>query len=184
LWSIALAPDLQPTLTGKTVLIRPLQATDWPALFAAASDPKIWEVHPARDRYQEKVFRDFFDAAMRSGSAFAFVERQSGTVIGSSRYHDLKPESSEIEIGWTFLVRRLWGGDTNREIKRLMLGHAFTFVDKVVFWVGETNGRSQRAMEKIGGVRRPQLQSRPPLGPHAVYEITKAGFAANPLWRD
>ena len=120
---------------------------------------------------------------MRTGSAFAFVERESGKIVGSSRYHDLKPESSEIEIGWTFLIRRLWGGGVNREIKRLMLDHAFTFVDTVVFWVGETNGRSQRAMEKIGGVRRPELQSRPPMGPHVIYEITKTAFAADPFWQ-
>jgi RimJ/RimL family protein N-acetyltransferase len=176
-------PDLQPTLTGKKILIRPLRETDWPELFAAASDPKIWEVHPAPHRYQEKVFRDFFDGAMRSGSAFAFVERDSGAVVGSSRYHGFKPESGEIEIGWTFLVRRLWGGGVNREIKRLMLAHAFTFVDTVVFFVGETNWRSRRAMEKIGGVPRPQMESRPPMGPHVIYEITKAGFAANPFWQ-
>jgi RimJ/RimL family protein N-acetyltransferase len=178
-------PDLQPTLAGKTVLIRPLQATDWPALLAAASDPKIWEAHPVHDRYQEKVFREYFDGAMRSSSAFALVERASGAIIGSSRYHDYKQNVSEVEIGWTFLIRRLWGGDANREIKRLMLGHAFTFVETVAFLVGEHNGRSQRAMEKIGGVRRPQLKSRPSTGgAHVVFEITKLKFIADKFWRD
>jgi RimJ/RimL family protein N-acetyltransferase len=177
-------PDLQPNLTGETILIRPLLASDWTELFAAASDPKIWEVHPARDRYREEVFRDFFDVALRSGSAFTFIERSSGAVVGSSRYHGFDPQNSEIEIGWTFLVRRLWGTGANREIKRLMLAHAFGFVDTVVFWVGDANGRSQRAMEKIGGVRRRDVQSRPPMGPHLIYEITKPGFAANLYWRE
>jgi RimJ/RimL family protein N-acetyltransferase len=177
-------PDLQPTLTGETVLIRPLKAQDWPDLFAAASDPKIWELHPVRDRYQEKVFREYFDGAMQSGSAFAFVERASGTLIGSSRYHGYKPEVSEIEIGWTFLVQRLWGGSSNREIKRLMLGHAFAFADTVVFLVGEHNWRSQRAMEKIGGICRAKLESRPSTGgSHVVFEITKAKFAADKSWQ-
>ena len=65
-----------------------------------------------------------------------------------------------------------------------MLGHAFTFVDTVVFWVGQENWRSQRAMEKIGAVRRPEFASRPDAGgPHVVFEITKQAFAANPYWR-
>jgi N-acetyltransferase len=172
-------------LTGKTVLIRPLQAADWPELFAAASDPKIWEVHPVSHRYQEPIFREYFDGALRSASAFVFVERASGAIIGSSRYHEYKPDVREVEIGWTFLVRRFWGGSVNREIKRLMLGHAFTFADTVLFMVGEQNWRSQRAMEKIGGIRRPQLESRPSTGgAHVVFEITKSEFVANKFWQD
>lgn len=169
--------DLQPTLTGETVLIRPLRTEDWAAMFAAAADPLIWELHPAWDRYKEPVFRQFFESAMDCNSAFAFVERATGSIIGSSRYYGYDAQRSEIEIGWTFLVRKHWGGMTNREIKRLMLSHAFTFVDTVIFWVGETNIRSQRAMEKIGGTRRPGLFSRPPFSePHVVFEITRDGF--------
>lgn len=170
-------PDLQPTLVGETVLIRPLRPEDWPEMFAAASDPLIWELHPARERYKESVFREYFDSAINSKSAFAFIERETGAIIGSSRCHGYDYERGEIEIGWTFLVRRHWGGKTNREIKRLMLDHAFSFAETVVFWVGETNWRSQRAMEKIGGTRRDGLFSRASTGgPHVVFQITKAGF--------
>lgn len=153
-------------------------------MFAVASDPAIWEVHPVRDRYKEAVFRLYFDGAMASKSAFAFTVRTTGAIIGSSRYHDYVPERGEIEIGYTFLVRSRWGGNTNREVKRLMLTHAFSFVDAVLFWVGAENWRSQRAMEKIGGARRPGLFSRPLTpGPHVVFAITKDAFAANPYWR-
>ena len=84
---------------------------------------------------------------------------------------------SEIEIGWTFLVRAFWGGETNSEIKSLMLRHAFTFADTVVFWVAEDNIRSRRAMEKIGGVLREGLFNRElsPV-PHVIYEIRKQDF--------
>jgi N-acetyltransferase len=176
-------PDLQPTLSGDTVLIRPIQVPDWSEMFAAASDPLIWESHPVRDRYKEEVFREYFDGAIRSNSAFAFIERPPGSIIGSSRYHEYQPEKSEIEIGWTFLVRKYWGGSTNREIKRLMLNHAFTFVDTVAFWGGEHNWRSQRAMAKIGGIRRSALGYRPATGgSHIVFEITKENYAANEFW--
>lgn len=168
-------PDLQPTLVGATVIVRPLKAQDWSEMFQAASDPLIWETHPVRDRYTEPVFREYFDGGLATESAFAFIDRTSGAIIGSSRYYGHDAERGEIEIGWTFIVRSHWGGGTNREVKRLMLHHAFTFVETVVFWVGESNWRSQRAMEKIGGVRRPGIVSRPSTGgPHVVFEITKA----------
>ena len=173
----ATPPDLQPTLVGETVLIRPLRTGDWFEMFAAASDPLIWEAHPVWDRYKEAVFREYFDGAITSKGAFALIERATGAIIGSSRFHGYEPERSEIEIGWTFLVREHWGGNTNREVKRLMLNHAFTFVDTVIFWVGENNWRSRRAMEKLGGTRRDGLVCRPSSGgPHVVFEITKAGF--------
>ncbi len=169
-------PDFQPILVGLRVEIRPIRAKDWQEMFAAAADPLIWEVHPVRDRYREPYFREFFDGAVASHMAFAIVDRSSGKIIGSSRYHGHDPERRELEIGWTFLARSHWGGSYNREIKQLMLDHAFGFVDTVVFMVGETNWRSQRAMEKIGGIRRPQLCDRAYHGvttAHVVYEIEK-----------
>ena len=146
-------------------------------MFAAAADPGIWEQHPAPDRYTEPEFRRYFDGAIDSGLAFAFVDRQSGDIIGSSRYHGLDLAQSEIEIGWTFLARKYWGGSYNAEIKQLMLDHAFQYVGTVVFWVGEENLRSRKAMEKIGGVLRDEIQFRDFSGdmPYVVYEIRKNG---------
>jgi RimJ/RimL family protein N-acetyltransferase/uncharacterized damage-inducible protein DinB len=144
---------LQPTLTGELVELRSLRADDFDALYAAASDPRIWEQHPESDRHTRDVFQRYFDGAMASGGAFAVVDRRTGRIIGSSRYHGYDEAAGEIEIGWTFLERAYWGGAYNREMKRLMLDHAFTFVDRVVFLVGPANIRSQRAMEKTGGVR-------------------------------
>jgi RimJ/RimL family protein N-acetyltransferase len=171
-------PDFQPTLTGPTVTIRPISADDWPELFAAGSDPDIWKVHPRFDRYTEPEFRKYFDSGLASKMAFVFVDRSTGELIGSSRYFGHGPELSEIEIGWTFVVRKHWGGATNREVKRLMLDHAFTFVDTVIFWVGEQNWRSQGAMTKIGGVKREGLFTRELSGttPHFIFEIGKSRY--------
>jgi RimJ/RimL family protein N-acetyltransferase len=167
--------DLQPTLQGERVTVRPIVPTDWEAMFAAAADPGIWKLHPATDRYTEPVFREYFAQAVASGSAFAFVDRDDGRLFGSSRYHGLDPLASEIEIGWTFLSRDYWGGSYNLEIKQLLLDHAFKYVDTVVFWVGELNFRSRRAMEKIGGMLRDGVQVRAVSGdtPHVIYEIRK-----------
>ena len=81
------------------------------------------------------------------------IDSKDGQVIGSSRFHGYNKEKSEIEIGWTFLARSRWGGIYNREMKQLMLRHAFKFVNSVIFLVGPENLRSQKAMEKLGGVR-------------------------------
>jgi len=157
-------------------VIRPIHASDWDEMFAVASDPLIWEVHPERNRYQEPLFRKFFEGALEGGAGFAILDRGSGQIIGSSRYHGYNRALSELEIGWTFLSRAYWGGAYNREIKRLMLDHAFRLVESVVFWVGEDNIRSRRAMEKIGGVLRDGVQMREyswgPC-PHVVYEVRK-----------
>ncbi len=144
--------DLQPTLRGSLVHLRPLRDDDWPALFAVAADPDIWAQHPASDRYQEPVFREFFRVAMASQSALIALDAADGRVIGSSRYNDYDATIGEIEIGWTFLARSHWGGRFNGEMKQLMLNHAFQFVERVRFVIGPKNLRSQLAVQRIGGV--------------------------------
>ena len=167
--------DAQPTLTGETVTLSPLRTADWDALFAVAADPLIWEVHPAHDRWQEAVFRRFFADAMASGGCLVIRDNATGAVIGSSRYDRSRVEPGEVEIGWTFLARRYWGGATNREIKTLMIGHALRWFDAAVFYVGESNIRSRRAMEKIGGVLLPDRTIDFDMAgvptPHVVYAI-------------
>jgi RimJ/RimL family protein N-acetyltransferase len=145
--------ELQPELRGDLVALRPLRADDWEALFAVASDPLIWEQHPESDRYKEDVFRRYFQGAIESGGAFLILDAADGRAIGSSRFAGYDERAREIEIGWTFLARSHWGGACNRELKQLMLRHAFQFVDRVLFIVGPRNLRSQRALEKIGAVR-------------------------------
>jgi N-acetyltransferase len=144
--------DLQPTLTGELIELRPLREEDYPALYAVASDPLIWEQHPNSDRYQEAVFKTFFREAMASGGALVAIDKKDGRVIGSSRFANHDAERGKIEIGWTFLARSHWGGAYNREMKRLMLRHASRFVKAVVFVIGPTNYRSRRAVEKLGAV--------------------------------
>jgi RimJ/RimL family protein N-acetyltransferase len=145
--------NLQPHLRGELIELRPLTLEDWDDLFDVASDPLIWEQHPERDRYKEDVFTIFFKEALESGGAFIIIDRKTQQIIGSTRFYGYDPEKSEIEIGWTFLARKYWGGRFNAEMKRLMLNHAFKFVESVVFFVGEDNVRSQKAMENVGAIK-------------------------------
>lgn len=133
--------------------MRPLKEEDYDALFKVASDPLLWEQHPANDRYKEDVFKKLFQQSLQSGGCLIAVENATNEVIGSSRYNGLNERESEIEIGWSFLARRCWGGIYNKEMKKLMLEHAFKFVKTVVFLIGEDNMRSRKAIEKIGGIK-------------------------------
>jgi RimJ/RimL family protein N-acetyltransferase len=144
--------DLQPTLKGRLVELRPLRPDDFEALYAVASDPLIWEQHPVRERYQLDSFRAFFEKSLASAGALLAVDTANGSVIGSSRYR-LDQAKSEVEIGWTFLARSHWGGAYNGEMKRLMIDHALQFVERVIFIVAPDNLRSQKAVERIGGAR-------------------------------
>lgn len=164
--------DLQPRLVGEIVELRPLRDGDFADLYAVAADPLIWAQHPVPTRHQEQTFREFFTDHLASGGALVAIDRRDCRVIGTTRFHGYDPGRSEVEIGWTFLARSHWGGNYNGEMKRLMLTHAFRFVDRVVFLIHPRNARSQRAVEKIGAVRagsRPDGAGRDSL----VYEIRR-----------
>lgn len=175
-------PDLQPTLVGENLLLRPLTEADWEAMYAVASDPMLWEVHPASDRYKEPVFREYFAGAMASRGALAVIERATGGVIGGSRYANFVADRNEIEIGWSFLARNYWGGAYNREMKSLMLTHAFRFFDSIRFNIGATNVRSRRAVEKIGarldGEYIPEAIIGVPPVLHVIYRLNREQAAA------
>jgi len=168
--------DRQPVLKSALLELRPLRSADFTDLYAVAADPLIWEQHPCKDRYLEANFQQFFREALASGGGLIALDAKTRQVIGSSRFHGYDEGKSEIEIGWSFLARSHWGGLYNGEMKRLMLQHAFRFVDFVVLLVGPANLRSQRAVEKIGGLR---VGSRPSGDGHDchLYRLTAAALA-------
>jgi len=133
--------------------IRPLAKSDFDELFEVASDPLIWEQHPSPDRYKKEIFQIYFDGAIQSGTAFIILDKSANKIIGSTRYYDYKKEDSSVAIGYTFLVREYWGGLYNKSSKKLLLDHAFRFVNKVYFHIGTDNMRSQKAILNIGAVK-------------------------------
>ena len=167
--------DYQPILKGELVELRPLCREDYDGLYAVAADPLIWEQHPVRNRHEEATFRLLFEESLASGGCLVAVDTNRKQIIGSSRFHAYDRDRSEVEIGWTFLARSHWGGRYNGEMKRMMLGHAFRFVHCVVFLVGLQNVRSQRAVERIGGVRAGIRQDAGGRDSY-IYQITAEAF--------
>jgi RimJ/RimL family protein N-acetyltransferase len=170
----------QPRLQGERLHLRPVTAEDREPLYAVACDPEVWALHPASDRWQEDVFRAYFEDGLGSGGALVAIDQATGAVIGWSRYDAQFVEPGEIEIGWTFLGRPYWGGVYNGEMKRLMLAHAFRYVDRVVLRIGETNFRSRRAAEKIGARLQDGRRGAEPMPGvvHLFYAVEKADFLA------
>jgi hypothetical protein len=87
----------------------------------------------------------------------------------------MTPRAARSRSAGRLSFAAIGAGAANREVKRLMLDHAFTVVDTVIFWVGESNWRSQGAMTKIGGIKRDGLFTREASGtmPYFIFEIGK-----------
>jgi len=176
--------EWQPTLVGEGLRLRPLTCEDWPEFLSVGGDPAIWAQHPAHDRWQEPVLHAFFLASLATGGAMAITDAASGAMIGASRWDRLQPEEDLIEIGGTFLATRWWGGPTNWACKRLMMAHAYRFVSRIEFHIGEDNRRSRIAIERIGAWltdRRDIMVMAGEPKRHVYYEITRDQFANGPL---
>lgn len=170
---------LQPLLEDEAVRLQPLSADDFDRLYAVASDPKVWENHPNKNRYQEDVFRTFFEGAVKSGGAYIIFDKGTEEAIGGTRFYDLNEKEKSVLIGYTFFAKKYWGKGMNHRVKRLMLNYAFQFVDKVIFHIGAENTPSKKSIAKLGAHKVSELEVQyygeaPKL--NFVYEINKEDF--------
>ncbi len=168
--------NFQPALKNELVIAEPLQQTDFELLYKAASDPLIWEQHPNKNRWQLQAFENYFDGAIKSGGAFMVKDAKTNEVIGSSRYSDYVPGTNTVSIGYTFFIRSCWGKGYNYALKQLMLNHIFQYVDRVEFYIGAVNKRSQISIERFGAVKTGEVEMAyfgEPAKLDYVYTITK-----------
>jgi len=163
-------------------MLRPLKQEDFEILYAVASDPLVWEQHPNKDRYKREVFEIFFKGAMESKGALLVIDKKSNNIIGSSRFYGFEKENNSVSIGYTFLGRAYWGHTYNKSLKKLMLDHAFQFVNRVIFHIGASNIRSQKAIGKIGaqyiGSEEMQYYGESKTNLNFIYQIIKADWIA------
>lgn len=153
------------TLHGRWVTLEPLESRHTADLFAAAQDEDIWRYLPAampRSLADMQTWTANALAVRNAGQMlpFAIVERTTGRAIGSTRYLDYSAFDRHIEIGWTWLGRDWWRTPLNTECKYLLLRHAFETLGciRVQLKTDVRNERSQRAIERIGGVREGVLR--------------------------
>lgn len=167
IWSQPLESDL--------VILEPVAPDHFEEIYPLAADPKIWEQHPVPDRYKREVFKEYFEGAIASGTAFLIRRKDNGAIIGSTRYYDFQPQTKGVAIGYTFLVVAAWGGAWNSAVKKLMIDYAFRYVNKIYFHIGIHNIRSQKAVEKLGAMRLREIgfNHNGVLIPHYEYLLEK-----------
>lgn len=171
--------DLQPELENDLIKLVPLKPEDFDRLYEVASDPLLWEQHPNKDRYKREVFENFFKGAIESKGAFIVYDKETGNVVGSSRYYEHDNANSSIAVGYTFIGRVYWGKGYNAALKKLMFDYAFRFVDKVILHIGATNFRSQKAAEKLGAKKVAEIEVAyygEAVKWNFVYEVEKANW--------
>lgn len=169
--------NIQPILENEKVRLLPLEKDDFEVLYALASDPKIWEQHPQKNRWKKEEFNRFFEGAMVSKGAFKMIDKETGKMIGSTRFYDYNEREDIIFIGYTFFTREYWGTGINPSVKSLMMNYILQFVSKVGFHVGAHNIRSQIAVGRIGGEKTAEQEiayfgESPQI--NFIYEITKS----------
>lgn len=152
--------DLQPNLEDDLIILRPLLESDFEALYEVAKDPLIWEQHPCSNRWEKDIYTDFFEDSIASKGALIIIDKSNSEVIGSTRFKTINASKKAIEIGWSFLSREKWGGTYNKSMKKLMIDYALNHVDHIIFYIGEDNMRSQKAVQKLGGelITNPDLK--------------------------
>ena len=146
------------TLTGRLVELRPLEEDTLDELFDVAGDREIWRL-TSIDYSDPAIFFPNFRAALRDrglGKAYPFLVclAGSGRIVGTTRFLDIHPEDKKLEIGVTWIASEYWGSGVNSECKQLLLAPCFETLgaNRVQFRAKADNGRSRRALEKIGAV--------------------------------
>lgn len=171
--------DLQPLLKRERIILQPLTENDFEDLYSVASDPRIWEQHPNKDRWQREVFQNFFTGALLSKGAFKIIDQTTGYTVGSTRFYDYDALDHSVLIGYTFYAVSQWGTGLNIEVKREMLDYAFQYVSKVYFHIGALNIRSQIAISRLGAIKIdeqeiPYFGEAPKL--NFIYQIDKESW--------
>lgn len=144
------------TLVGRGIQLEPLTREHEAGLRAAAADGELWKLRitsvPAPEETAAYITTalDMRDAGNRL--AFAITDEASGTVLGSSSFHDILPAVKRLEIGYTWYAARWQRTHVNTTCKLLLLTHAFeTLGCNVVGWRTDNfNYASQRAIERLG----------------------------------
>ncbi|CAN5909506.1 GNAT family protein [soil metagenome] len=144
------------TLSSRGIALVPLALSHEAGLRAAAADGELWKLRVTSVPEPDDT-RGYIETALQmreSGNRFAFAvtDEASGTVLGSTSYHDILPAVKRVEIGYTWYAKRCQRTHINTTCKLLMLSHAFDLLDcNVVGWRTDNfNHASQRAIERLG----------------------------------
>ena len=151
------AADLRDRFVGRRVVVEPLAAEHEEGLVEAAVAPEMFQWMPvdmasSRDALHEWVSSTLAAAQAGHEVPYTILDRNSGRIMGSTRFLDLRLEHLRAEIGWTWVTRGAWRSGVNVETKLLLLGHAFESAGlrRVEFKTDARNERSRGALLALG----------------------------------
>ncbi len=143
-------------LEGNKVKLIPLENAHFDDLIAISKDKKIWEFLTVDGSDETTITTELKSALLKrmDGSEYPFTitDKETGKIIGSTRYIDIYPQYRKLEIGWTWNAQAFWGTGYNTECKLLLLTYAFETLNcvRVQLKTSDKNIRSQTAIRKIG----------------------------------
>lgn len=149
----------QPTLTGRLVELRPLQAHHAAALVQAAADGQLWNmtltVVPGPDTIARYIATALEGTRAGTMMPFVIVQRTTGTIVGSTRFWKIDRANRKLEIGHTWLAASSQRTGVNTEAKLLLLTYAFEALQavRVQFTTDELNEKSRAAILRLGAVQ-------------------------------
>ncbi|WP_085747847.1 GNAT family N-acetyltransferase [Pseudomonas sp. R45(2017)] len=147
---------MQTTLQGQGIILRPLQYTDADALLRAAADGELWNltvtVVPSASTVDAYLKKALDGREAGTVMPFVIVLKETGEVIGSTRFWKIDPLNRKLEIGSSWISARFQKTFVNTEAKYLMLRHAFEVLDcvRVQFTTDENNQKSRNAILRLG----------------------------------
>jgi N-acetyltransferase len=151
------AADLRRTFSGRFVRVEPLSADHAAGLVRAAADPDMFTWMPVDMAASGEALHDWLAVSLGAAQQdrevpFTILAADSGDVLGSTRFMELRFEHLRAEIGWTWVTRSAWSTGVNVETKMLLLEHAFERVGlrRVEFKTDARNARSRGALEALG----------------------------------
>lgn len=170
------------TLSGQQIELIPLEKIHFDELYVAASDKDLWTLIPTDCSERDTFIKTYeFSLAEREiGNQYPFVikHKETNRLIGSTRFFEIYPADKKLEIGWTWIIKEYWGTTVNLECKLLLLNFCFDTLqlNRVQLKTKDTNLRSRKAIEKIGGVfegilRKDKIQSDGSTRNAAYYSI-------------
>ncbi|MGY4793711.1 GNAT family N-acetyltransferase [Lysinibacillus fusiformis] len=153
------------TLENEVVKLKPLELSDLPEILETGSYPEIWS-HMSTTIEKKEDVNNFVENALRAKDEktefpFVIVDKQSGDIIGSTRFMDIDDKHQRLEIGYTWLTPAYWRTAINTNCKYLLLQHCFEHLhlQRVQIKTDHDNIRSQKAIERIGATKEGILRN-------------------------
>jgi N-acetyltransferase len=153
-------------LSGRFVRLEPMTEDHIAGLTAVGLNDTTWLYMTYGAMRNEEDMRRWVRSVLSRASdgtesPFAVIHLGSGRVAGATRYMDIRPEHSGLEIGGTWYGEDFQRTAVNTECKYLLFKHAFEVLGciRVQLKTDSRNERSQRAIERIGARREGVLRN-------------------------